>query len=90
MRRTITAILLALALLGAPLALAQGDGTPQPEADNDTQGAEDRLVDEESTIEDDEGIAFYVVVAVLSVGVFIGLAVLNARYRRQRGSRPPP
>lgn len=77
---SLRALVAALAVaLAAPVALAQDD-------ENLTEPS---LPGEES-VEGASGIAFYVVVAVMSIAVFVGLAVLTSRYYARRGSRPPP
>ena len=72
-----------LLVLLVPAVAAQSNNTA-----NGTEG--DTLAGEESVAGLPEFV-FYVVVAALSLTVFIGLFVVSQRYaRRKRGDRPPP
>lgn len=78
-------LVVAWLLVIAASVAAQANPIPSDNATLD----DENLAGEES-VEGAPGIVYYVVIAAMSLAVFIALAVLSSRYRRDRGSRPPP
>lgn len=77
---------LLLVALVVPLAAAQG--TPSTDEQNATY-EDENLAGDESVAGPPE-MAYYVVVAAISLTVFGGLFWASRRYVKRRGSRPPP
>lgn len=72
------------------LALAPGVAAQANPVPSDNATLDDENLAGEESVEGIPGIVYYIVIAVMSLAVFIGLAVLSRRYQRKRGSRPPP